>query len=50
MCILDYNADGTFTGRIADADTRTEGYNLLLATWRARGVGTQLPESQAIGL
>ena len=39
-----YNADGSFTGRLADADIRTEEYDLLLTVWRACRVGTQPPE------
>ena len=39
-----YNADGTFTGRLADADIRTEEYDLLLTVWRACRVGTRPPE------
>ncbi len=37
-----YHADGTFTGRFTD--TSFEGYDGLLAIWRACRVGTRLPE------
>ena len=39
-----YNADGTYTGRLNDAFTRTEEYDLLLTIWRTCRVGPRPPE------
>ena len=39
-----YNADGTYTGRLNDAFTRTEEYDLLLTIWRTCRAGLRPPE------